>query len=110
MNAAAANLAISLLGILSWLVGLAELVVVIAVIVSWLVSFDVINVRNRTVYQLVSALEQVSGRLLYPIRRFVPPFGGLDLSPLVFFIVCEIVKVLIRSAEMAIAAGAGTGF
>ena len=110
MSPALATLLIQLLGILSWLVGLAELVVVISVIISWLVQFDVINIRNRTVYQIVNALEQVTGRLLYPIRRFVPGFGGLDISPLIFFILAEVLKALIRSAIVAIATAGGLGY
>ncbi len=110
MSPALATLLIQLLGILSWLVGLAELLVVIAVVISWLVSFDVINIRNRTVYQIVNALEQVTGRLLYPIHRFVPSFGGLDISPLIFFILAEVLKALIRSAIVAISTSAGGVF
>ena len=109
MSPALATLLIQLLGILNWLVGLAELLVVISVIISWLVSFDVINIRNRMVYQIVGALDQVTGRLLYPIQRFVPSFGGLDISPLIFFIVAEVMKALIRSAMVAIAVSGGIG-
>ncbi len=110
MSPALATLLIELLNILNWLIGLAVLLVVISVIISWLVSFDVINIRNRTVYQIVNALEQVTGRLLYPIRRFVPPFGGLDVSPLIFFVVTLVLKALIRSAIVAIATAGGLAF
>ncbi len=110
MNPAAASLAIQLLGILSWLVGLCELLVVISVIISWLVSFDVINIRHRTVYQIVSGLEQVTGRLLHPIRRFVPSFAGLDISPLIFFILAEVMKALIHSLQILVATNAGGAY
>jgi YggT family protein len=107
MSPALATLIIRLLGLLSSLIGLLELVVVIAVILSWLIAFDVINVRNRMVYQIVSTLENVSDRLLFPIRRFLPSIAGLDLSPLVFFLVCEIVKILIASLAQQIQIMAG---
>lgn len=109
MSPALANLLIQLLSLLSWLIGLLELVVVIAVILSWLIAFDVINVRNRMVYQIVSTLENVSDRLLFPIRRFLPSIAGLDLSPLIFFLVCEVAKILIRSLELQISLMAGGG-
>lgn len=104
MNAAVASFIIQVLGLLSWLIGVLQLVVVVAVIISWLVAFDVINVRNRMVYQIVSTLENISDRLLFPIRRFLPPISGLDLSPLVFLLACRIVQFLIRSLQIQIGA------
>jgi YggT family protein len=109
MSPALATLLIQLLGLVSWLIGLLELMVVVAVILSWLIAFDVINVRNRMVYQIVSTLENVSDRLLFPIRRFLPSIAGLDLSPLIFFLVCEVVKILIRSLILQISLMAGGG-
>jgi YggT family protein len=110
MSQPLATLLIQLLGLLSWLVGLLQLVVVIGVILSWLIAFDVINVRNRTVYQIVSMVETISDRLLYPIRRFLPPIAGLDLSPLVFLLLVQVVKILIGSLQQQIYLSAGVGY
>ena len=110
MNAAAASLILSLLGILSWLVDLCELLVVISVVLSWLVRFDVINIRNRMVGQIVGGLNQVTDRLLFPIRRFVPGFAGLDISPLLFFVLAEVVKALIQSARVLVVTQMGGGY
>lgn len=106
MTPAVATLLVQLLSLLSGLLGLLQLVVTIAVILSWLIAFDVINIRNRTVYQIVSMLEMVSDRLLYPIRRFLPPIAGLDLSPLVFLLVIQVLKILIASLQTQIIASA----
>jgi YggT family protein len=110
MSPALATLIVQLLGLLSQLVGLLQLIVVIGVILSWLIAFDVINVRNRMVYQIVSVIETVSGRLLYPIRRFLPPIAGLDLSPLVFLLLVQVVKILIGSMQQQILLSAGVGY
>jgi YggT family protein len=107
MNPTLASLTIQLLGLLSTIVGLFQLVVILAVILSWLIAFDIVNTRNRTVYQLVTALQAVSDRLLYPIRRFLPSIAGLDLSPLVFLFLCQVVKTLISSLARDIALSVG---
>jgi YggT family protein len=51
------------------------------VIATWLVQFNVINMRNRFMRSVVYFLERFSEAILRPVRRFVPPIGGLDLSP-----------------------------
>ena len=53
------------------------------VIMGWLVSFNVINIRNQNVRQIYSALETISGYVLRPIQRILPSFGGLDFSPVI---------------------------
>jgi YggT family protein len=107
MSPALASLIIHLLGLLSQLLGLLWIVVIAASIVSWLIVFDVINTRNRTVYQIVSILNSVSDRLLYPIRRFVPPLGTLDISPFVFLIIILVLQAIIRSLQMQLGLSLG---
>ncbi len=104
MTPVVASMLIQLLGLVSGLLGLLQLIVIVAVVISWLVAFEVINVRNRTVYRIVSTLQMISDRLLYPIRRFIPPIAGLDLSPFVFFLVIQVLKILIGSLQAQIAA------
>jgi YggT family protein len=67
-----------------------------SVIMSWLVSFNVINTRNRFVYLLVDMLNRATEPVLRPIRRILPNLGGLDLSPLVLFLVLYFVQDLMR--------------
>lgn len=61
-------------------------VVVIAVIVSWLIAFNVINTYNNFVRSLLRALEALTEPVFRRIRKVVPPIGGLDLSPLVVLV------------------------
>ncbi len=61
-------------------------VVVIAVIVSWLIAFNVINTYNNFVRSLLRALAALTEPVFRPIRRVLPPMGGLDLSPLVVLV------------------------
>lgn len=55
---------------------------VIQAILSWLVAFNVISMRQDFVRQLVWGLQRLTEPLLGPIRRVLPPMGGLDLSPM----------------------------
>lgn len=56
-------------------------------ILSWLVAFDVINMRNGFVYSVVRFLDAVTRPVLAPVRRFVPSLGGVDISPLIVILV-----------------------
>ncbi|PPR48538.1 MAG: hypothetical protein CFH23_00300 [Alphaproteobacteria bacterium MarineAlpha6_Bin1] len=60
--------------------------VILSAILSWLVGFNIINVRNRLVYIIVDSLQRITEPLLLPIRRFLPNLGGIDLSPIVLIL------------------------
>ncbi len=62
-------------------------VLVANAIVSWLVAFQVINTRNTFVYTVVRFLDAVSTPVLAPFRRFIPPLGGVDVSPVIAILV-----------------------
>ena len=62
-------------------------VVIIAVIVSWLIAFNVINTYNNFVRSLLRGLEALTEPVFRRVRKVVPPMGGLDLSPLVVLVV-----------------------
>ena len=68
-------------------------VVIAAVVVSWLVVFNVINTRHHVVATITNTLYQLTEPVFRPIRNFMPNLGGLDLSPL---IVLLIIYVLTR--------------
>ena len=58
-------------------------VIIAAVIVSWLVAFGVINTYNQFARMVLRVLHALTEPLFAPIRRIIPPLGGLDLSPLI---------------------------
>lgn len=59
---------------------------IISVVMSWLVSFNVINTGNRFVYMVGDFLYRITEPLLAPVRRFLPFMGGLDISPVVLIL------------------------
>lgn len=88
-------LMIRLLDFIDWLLGFYVFILVVTAIMSWLVAFNVINVRNDLVRQVLYTLELLTEPVLRPIRRFVPPLGGLDLSFLVLFILIQLIRMVI---------------
>src|SRR5471032_2001992 len=71
------------------LINLLVLAIIISAILSWLVAFDVINLRHPIARQVVVFLDAVTRPILRPIQRVIPIIGGLDLSPLVAIIVLQ---------------------
>ncbi|HJT42882.1 MAG TPA: YggT family protein [Rhizomicrobium sp.] len=67
-------------------------IVVAAVIVSWLTAFNVINPYNNFVRGLLQALSALTEPVFRPIRKILPPMGGLDLSPIVVFVIIWFLK------------------
>jgi YggT family protein len=66
---------------------LAILLVVVYAVLSWLVAFNVVNMRNQFVYQVTRSIEGIANWLLWPIRRVLPTLGGFDFSPIIFWLV-----------------------
>jgi YggT family protein len=83
------------------IIGLIVLVVIVNAIISWLVAFDVINLRNPTVGRIVRALDAATEPLLRPIRRFIPNLGGLDISPIVLILLLQALKILVHNTIAA---------
>jgi YggT family protein len=59
---------------------------VIAIVLSWLISFNVVNLRNRAVYLINDALHRITEPALRPLRRIIPNAGAFDLSAIALFI------------------------
>lgn len=57
--------------------------ILISVIVSWLMVFDVLNARNRWVYKFCELLNRLTNPGMARLRKVIPPMGGIDLTPMV---------------------------
>lgn len=76
-----------------YLLQLCTFVVIAAVVASWLVAFGVINMHNQIVRQIVRTLDALTEPVFRPVRRLVPPVGGLDLSPVLVLIAIYVLQV-----------------
>ena len=75
--------------IVDGLLQLLALAIIVSAIMSWLVAFDVINLRNRFVYSLSRFLDAVTRPLLAPVQRVIPPLGGVDISPIIVLLIIQ---------------------
>jgi YggT family protein len=87
----------ALLQTLSMILTLIWWVFLIMIIMSWLIGFNVINTRNQFVAGLWRVLNAITEPILRPIRRIIPPMGGLDLSPIVVFVIIFFLQQWIAS-------------
>jgi len=87
----------SLLWLILQIINIYMYVIIVWVIMSWLIAFDVINLRNRFVRMINDVLSRLTDPVMRPIRRILPNLGGLDLSPLVvFFLLVFIQRLLVE--------------
>ena len=67
-------------------------VMIVHIILSWLISFQVLNLRQPIVAQIWDGLNRLLEPIYAPIRSVLPNTGGLDLAPLVAFIVIIVLQ------------------
>ena len=85
----------SLLGLLIQIIDLYKLVLVIYIIVTWLIAFNIINTSNRFVYSVMEILYRLSEPSLRIVKRFVPTLGNIDISPIIVFILLWFIQSLL---------------
>jgi YggT family protein len=88
-----------------WAVNLYKWIVIIAAIVSTLTSFGVLDTRNRIVWTITDFFYRITEPALRPIRRILPNFGGVDLSPLVLIVLLIVAEELLARVEQSIVFG-----
>jgi YggT family protein len=75
----------SVLGLYLW-------VVIASAVLSWLVAFDIINLRNRLVATIYDTCDRLTTPVLAPIRKVLPNLGGVDLSPVALILGIQMVQ------------------
>jgi YggT family protein len=81
------------------------LAIIANAILSWLLAFDVINYRNRFVYQLATGLDRLTSPMMAPFRRFIPPLGGIDITPIIVIIIIRGIQGYILPSLQAMSYG-----
>jgi YggT family protein len=80
------------------ILAIAKWVVLIHILMSWLINFQVLNLRQPLVAQVWQALNQILEPVYSRIRRFLPAMAGLDLAPLVFIIAIFFLERLVATS------------
>jgi YggT family protein len=89
---------VALIGVLLILLKVIWWILVIQIVLSLLIAFNVINTYNPYVGGLARGLERITEPVYRPIRRVLPDFGGLDFSPMVVLVVIMILNELLYGA------------
>ena len=78
----------SVINIYIWLI-------IINVILSWLVSFNILNTQSRFVFAILNATHQLTDPALNKIRKFIPNLGSIDISPVVLILLLVFIRNLL---------------
>jgi YggT family protein len=89
---------IALLQTFSFILDIVWFIVIVSAVFSWLFAFNVINSSNQFVSQIGSMLYQLTEPMYRPIRRFMPNFNGIDLSPIIVLVIIFFIQRLIATS------------
>ncbi|MCB1521680.1 MAG: YggT family protein [Hyphomicrobiaceae bacterium] len=70
-------------------------IIIASVIMSWLIGFGIINPYNQIARTIWNFLQAVTEPALRPIRRMLPDFGGIDLSPIVLLLLLQFIQQVV---------------
>ena len=70
-------------------------IVIAMAIFSWLIAFNVVNTRNPAVHTIADFLYRITEPALRPIRNMMPNLGGIDISPVILFLIILVVRYVI---------------
>ena len=89
--------------IIDALLGLLVFALIASAILSWLVAFDVINLRNQFVYNVARFLDAVTRPILAPFQKIIPNLGGVDISPvLAILVISGVQRYLLPAAHVSL--------
>ncbi len=95
----------SFLTLFNFAVDICFWIILIQVIMSWLINFDVINLRQPFVWQVWQALNRITGPVYRPIRRMLPDLGGLDVAPIIVLFGLYALQVIVYNNLAPLAYG-----
>ena len=70
-------------------------IIIINAILSWLVAFNILNTQNRFVFSVLDTTYKLTDPALNKIRRFIPTFGSIDISPVILILILMFLRNII---------------
>ncbi len=67
-------------------------IIILQVVLSWLIVFEVINVRNAQAQNLIKLLNKITEPVFKPLRKVIPPIAGIDITPIIIIFGISLVK------------------
>ena len=71
-------------------------VVIVNVVISWLIAFNILNTQNRFVYSILELSYRLTDPILNKIRRFLPNLGSLDISPIILLLLIWFIEMCMK--------------
>ena len=84
-----------LLAFINYLLSIYLFILIAAAILSWLIVFNVVNTRHPAVAMIADFFYRVTEPVLRPIRKWLPNFGGIDVSFIVLFLIIYFIQIVI---------------
>ena len=72
-------------------------IIIAQVVLSWLIAFDVINVKNQQAKNVISLIQKITDPVYRPLRKYIPPIAGIDITPIIIIIAINLLKSGIAS-------------
>ena len=88
---------VSILQIVHMLLDVLKYVIIAQIVLSWLISFSILNIHQPLINQIWRGINQVLEPLYRPIRRRMPYTGAIDFAPLIVFIAILALQIIIRN-------------
>ena len=85
----------SLLGLIIQIINLYQFLLLAYILATWLVNLNIINVSNRFLYNIMQVLYRLCEPSLNLVRRYIPSFGNIDISPVIVYLGLWFLKNLI---------------
>ena len=85
----------SLLGLIIQIINLYKFVLLIYILATWLISFNIINTSNRFIYSAMEVLYRLCEPSLRLVRKYVPFFGNIDISPIIVYLLLWFLQSLL---------------
>lgn len=67
-------------------------VIIAQVVLSWLIAFDVINIRNEKAQNLIKLLNKITDPVYKPLRKVIPAIGGIDITPIIIIFAISLLQ------------------
>ncbi len=85
----------SLLALIIQIINLYQLILIIYIIATWLINFNIINTSNKLVYSIIGSMYRLCEPSLKLVRKYIPNFGSIDISPIVVYLSLWFIKNLL---------------
>lgn len=72
-------------------------IIIIQVVLSWLITFEVINIRNQQAANFVRLIDRVTAPVFTPLRKVIPPIAGIDITPIIVIFAIYLLKSIVAS-------------